>query len=60
VKAATMLDEYTTEEQRSGVRFFLWAEGRSAKNIHKEMLTVGSVCRVKRFTTESINSLKDV
>jgi hypothetical protein len=46
---AIVLAEHTTEEQRSA---FLWAIGLNAKDIHKEMLfTVGSVCRVKRFTT---------
>jgi hypothetical protein len=34
VKMATMLEEYTTEEQRSFVRF-LWATGLNAKDIHK-------------------------
>jgi hypothetical protein len=48
---ATVLEECTTEEQRSVVLFFFWAKGLSAKDIHKEMFTVGSVCSVKRFTT---------
>jgi hypothetical protein len=44
VKIATVLEEYTTEEQRSFVRFF-WAEGLNAKDIHKEMLPVyGGKC----------------
>jgi hypothetical protein len=34
---ATMLEEYTIEEQRSVVRF-LWAKELNAKEIHKEML----------------------
>jgi hypothetical protein len=34
-----MLEEYTTEEQRSVV-LFLWAEGPYAKDIHKEMFPV--------------------
>jgi hypothetical protein len=33
---ATMLEEYTTEEQHSVVRY-LWAIGLNAKDIHKEM-----------------------
>jgi hypothetical protein len=33
---ATVLEEYTTEEQRSVVRF-LWAKGLNAKDTHKEM-----------------------
>jgi hypothetical protein len=32
---ATVLEEYTTEEQRSVVLFFLWAKGLNAKDIHK-------------------------
>jgi hypothetical protein len=35
---------------------FLWAKGLNAKDIHKFFLfTLGSVCRVKRFTTASTN-----
>jgi hypothetical protein len=36
---ATMLEEYTTQEQRSPVRF-LWARGLNAKNIHKEIFPI--------------------
>jgi hypothetical protein len=36
---ATMLEEYTTEEQRSIVRS-LWAKGLNATHIHKEMFPV--------------------
>jgi hypothetical protein len=50
VKTATVLEEYSTEEQRYVV-LFLWAKGLNAKNIHKEIFPVGIVCRVKRFTT---------
>jgi hypothetical protein len=39
VEMATVLVEYTTEEQRSVVRF-LWAKGFNAKDIHKEMFLV--------------------
>jgi hypothetical protein len=40
---ATVL-EFTTEEQRSVVRF-LWAKGPNAKDIHKEMFPVyGGKC----------------
>jgi hypothetical protein len=48
----TVLEECTNEEQRSVLRFFLWVKGLNAKDIHEEMFlfTVGSVCRVKRFT----------
>jgi transposase len=41
---ATVLEGYTTEEQRS-VAHFLWAEGLTAKDIHKEMFPVyGGKC----------------
>jgi hypothetical protein len=57
VKMATMLEVYY---YRRAAFFcsFLWAEGLSAKDIHKEMFPVysGSVCHVKRFTTELRNS----
>jgi hypothetical protein len=56
---ATMLEECTTQEPSSVVRF-LWAKGLNAKDIHKEIFSVYSVCCVKRFTTGSRNSLKDV
>jgi hypothetical protein len=36
---ATVLAGYTTEEQRSVVRF-LWPKGLNAKDIHKEMFPV--------------------
>jgi hypothetical protein len=36
---ATVLDECTTEERRSVVRF-LWAKGLNAEDIHKEMSPV--------------------
>jgi hypothetical protein len=39
VKIATVLEECTTGEQRSVVRF-LWAKGLNAKDIHKEMFPV--------------------
>jgi hypothetical protein len=39
VKMATVLEECATDEQRSVVRF-LWTNGFSATNIHKEMLSV--------------------
>jgi hypothetical protein len=41
---ATELEERTTGEQRSVVRF-LWAKGLRAKDIHKEMFPVyGGKC----------------
>jgi hypothetical protein len=39
VKMATMLQDFTTEEQLS-VLCILWAKGLSAKDIHKEMIPV--------------------
>jgi hypothetical protein len=36
---ATVFEEYTTEEQRSVVRFY-WAKGLNAKDIQKEMCPV--------------------
>jgi hypothetical protein len=41
--------ECTIEEQGSVVRFFLWAKGINAKDIHKEMFSVmvRNVCRIK-------------
>jgi hypothetical protein len=48
IKMATVLEDFTTEEQRSVVRF-LWAKGLNAKDICF-LLLVGSVCGVKRFT----------
>jgi hypothetical protein len=48
----TLLEWYTTEEQRSVVHF-LWTKGLNAKNIHKEMFPVygGKCFYVKRFTS---------
>jgi hypothetical protein len=51
---ATVFEEYSTEEQRYLVRYLREKE-LTSKDIHKEMFTVGSVCRVKRFTAESRN-----
>jgi transposase len=36
---ATVLEDYTTEEQRSVVRFF-WAKVRNSKDIHKQTFAV--------------------
>jgi hypothetical protein len=41
---ATVIEEYTTENQRSPVRF-LWAKGPIVKDVYKEMLSVyGAKC----------------
>jgi hypothetical protein len=45
-----MLEEYTTDEQRS-VRF-VWAKGLNAKYIHKDMFPVYcGVCHIKLLIT---------
>jgi hypothetical protein len=62
VKMATVLEECTTEEQRS-VMLFLCAQKGSMGRIFVNkcfLFTVGSVCRVKRFATTSRSSLKNV
>jgi hypothetical protein len=41
VEMATVLEVFTTKEQRSVLRF-LWAKGLNAKDIHKEMFPVYS------------------
>jgi hypothetical protein len=42
---ATVLEECNIEEQSSIVRFFLWAKGLNAKDIHKEVFIVyGGKC----------------
>jgi hypothetical protein len=41
IKMVTVLEKYTTEEQRSVV-LFLWAKRLSAKDIRKEMFPVYS------------------
>jgi hypothetical protein len=52
---------YTTEEQHSVVRFCGQKDSIQRIFINKCFLfTVGSVCRLKRFTTGSRNSFKDV
>jgi hypothetical protein len=54
VKIATVLEEYTFEEQRSVVRF-LWAKDSMQRIFIKKyfLFKWGSVCRVKGFTTGS-------
>jgi hypothetical protein len=46
---ATMLEEFTIEEQRS-ICVFCRENGLNAKDTHKEifLFTVGSFCRVER------------
>jgi hypothetical protein len=49
VKMATVLEEYTTEEQHSVVRF-MWVKELGAKVIHKEMFPVYSGTCLSRKT----------
>jgi hypothetical protein len=51
VEKATVLEEYTTEEQRSCCYFFCEQKNSMQRIFIKKyfLLTVGSVCRVKRF-----------
>jgi hypothetical protein len=59
VKMATVLEECIAKEQRSLVLFCGQKDSVRRIFIKKCFLfTVGSVCRVKRFTTGSRNSLK--
>jgi hypothetical protein len=51
---ATVLEEYTTEDQRSVV-LLLWEKWLNAKDIHKEIFLAGSAYRLKRFTAGSRN-----
>jgi hypothetical protein len=59
---ATVLEEYSTEKQSFVVRFFCGQKDTMQRIFIKKcfLFMVGSVCRVKRFTTLSRNSLKDV
>jgi hypothetical protein len=56
---ATVLEVYTAEEQYSVLRSFM-GKRLNAQDIHKEMFHVygGKCFHVKRFTSESRNSLK--
>jgi hypothetical protein len=58
---ATMLDDSITEEHRSVVRFYEQKDSVQRIFIENRFLfAVGSVCRVKRFTTGWINFVSDV
>jgi hypothetical protein len=51
---AIVLEVYTTEEQRSALRF-LWAQGLSAKDIHKEMFpSYGGKCLSRKAFHRSV------
>jgi hypothetical protein len=57
---ATVLEECTTEEQRSVVRFCGQKDSMQRIFTKKYFLfMVGSVCRIKQFTTGPTNTLKD-
>jgi hypothetical protein len=58
---ATVLEEYTNEEQRSLMRF-LWAKGLNAKHIHKELLLIyGGKCLSRKVVHNGVEKfLKDV
>jgi hypothetical protein len=61
VKMEEVLEEYSTEEQRSVVCFCGQKDSMQRIVIKKCFLfTVGSFCRIKRFTSELRNALKDV
>jgi hypothetical protein len=49
----TVLEGYTTEEQRCVVRYFCAQKDSMERILVKKcfLFAVGSVCRVKRFTT---------
>jgi L-rhamnose isomerase len=58
---ATILEECTTEKQRSVMRFLVVKDSMRRIFVKKCFLfMVGSVCRVKQFIIGSRNSLKDV
>jgi hypothetical protein len=58
VKTATVLEEYSAEEQRSVVRFYGQKDSMQRIFIKKSFLfAVGSVCCEKRFITASRNFL---
>jgi hypothetical protein len=62
VKIVIMHEEYTTEEQNCVVHLFCGQKDSMQQIFIKKcfLFMVGSVCSIKRFTTGSINSLKDV
>jgi hypothetical protein len=63
VKMTTLLEECTTEKQRNLVRFFCGQKNSMQRTFINTLLCLlreMSVCRLKRFTTGSRNSLTDV
>jgi hypothetical protein len=63
VKRVTVLEESTTEEQRSVMHFLGASQKDSMQRILIEkcfLCMVRSVCHVKQFTTGSGISLKDI
>jgi hypothetical protein len=62
-KMTAVIEECTNEEQHSVVRVFFCGQRGSTKRIFikkRFLFAVGNVCRVKRFTSGSRFSLKDV
>jgi hypothetical protein len=57
---ATVLEVFTTEEQRSVVWFFYGHKDSMQRILIKKcfLFTLGSVCRIKRFTAGSRNVAK--
>jgi hypothetical protein len=59
VKIAIVLEEYTTEEKNS---VMLWLQDSMQRIFIKKcfQFKVGSICRIKRFTAGSRNSVMDI
>jgi hypothetical protein len=57
---ATVLEQYTKEEQRSVVRF-LWAKRLNAKDIHTEMFPVyGAKCLSRKAVHNCVETFSQV
>jgi hypothetical protein len=57
---ATVLEEYTTAEQRSVVRF-LWAKGLNANDIYKEIFIVyGGKCLSRKAVHSWVQNVANV
>jgi hypothetical protein len=55
---ATVLEEYTTEEQRSVVRF-LWSKAINANDIHKNMFPpYGGKCLLRKALHNWVEKLR--
>jgi hypothetical protein len=59
VKMATVLEDFTTEEQSSAV-CFSWAKGLNAKDIHKEMFPLdGGKCLSRKAVHNRIEKFPE-